>query len=291
MALQIGAFRGFGERVTVAVEFENAVGLQTGAVVSVAGVPVGTVQDMRLAGDHARLVLSVDPRAEVRQDATARIRSRSVLGEKYVALERGTEAAPLAQSGDVIEAGRRQVEIDELVDTLGSLLAAVDPEALGEAGEAFAEALREDPERPARMLADLEVLLGNAADASEELPALAADTRRTLADARRGIGVVEARAVEAEALLARGDDLLVELGRSAERGPALIDEVEAATGDARRILAHLEGATDDLDQILDNLGALDLDAVRRLLREDGVRVRLFPGRVEPRGVGDEPDGG
>jgi hypothetical protein len=70
------------------------------------------------------------------------------------------------------------------------------------------------------------------------------------------------------------------LADAAEKAPALADEVSLTVDEARALLATLEGSTDELETILGNLEEIDLLALRRLVREDGVLVRLKPAKIE-----------
>ena len=96
MALQIGAIRGLGEDpVEVVAVMDDVVGLSEGAVVAVAGVPVGKVTSLTVDFDRARVGLALDAAAGIRADARVVMRARSVLGEKYVELVPESRDAPL----------------------------------------------------------------------------------------------------------------------------------------------------------------------------------------------------
>ncbi len=186
MAIQVGSFQGFGARVRVEAAFEDVSGLEHGAWVTQAGVAIGRVEEMVLDGRRARVILALDPEVDVRKDARVAIRARSVLGEKYVAVIPG-EAAARVVTGDVLQSDGRRVEIDDVVNAMGPMLEAIDPDALAAALGAVADALQEDPERLARMLANADVTLANVAEASRELPGLAQETRAAVAEARRAV--------------------------------------------------------------------------------------------------------
>lgn len=279
MALQVGALASLGERVEVEVRFADAAGLQPGAQVAIAGVPVGTVAALRIDHDEAVVGLALDPSAGVRVDAVAQVRSRSVLGEKYVEiLPRSRDARPAAD-GDTLNPGAAQTEIDEMVSAMGPLVAAVDPDTLSRAIASVAGALDEDPQRVSRMLANADTLLANGAAASAELPALVSEGRTTLARLRGTLSTVDNRADELEGLIRKADAALVDVGGATERLPALLDEVDGAVGDARGLIGTLSESTDEVEAILANLGEIDKWELRRLLREEGVLIRLRPGQV------------
>ncbi len=282
MALQIGAIGRWGATVDVTVPFEDAAGLTQGAEVGVAGVKVGSVARMELNGDRAIVHVSLDADAGLGRAARAPIGRRSLLGEKYVEIEPGSAEAALLQDGDELAAVGPQVEIDELVQVLGPLLGALDPEVVAGVTSSLAEALREDPERVARMLDHLETLSANAAEASEALPGLATDARETLRQTRAMLATVDARATQAAGVLDRTDRALAKLEQASEPLPETIDEARAALGDARQLLGWLDGATGDLEGVLDALSTFERGAIETMLRDDGIRVRFTKRRERDR---------
>ena len=92
-----------GERTIVKVRLPSAVGLDKKATVRIAGVRVGKVEEVRLAGAEAELVLSLEPDVILRQGASAQVASMGMLGEKYVELTPGAAGAPALASGAEIQ--------------------------------------------------------------------------------------------------------------------------------------------------------------------------------------------
>ena len=83
MAIQIGAFGSLRKEIELTARFDDAVGLNKGAEVAIAGVEIGTVKSLRIDHNQAVATISIDAKANVRKDALVRLRSRSVLGERY----------------------------------------------------------------------------------------------------------------------------------------------------------------------------------------------------------------
>ncbi|HKF75026.1 MAG TPA: MlaD family protein [Candidatus Dormibacteraeota bacterium] len=80
----------------VAVPVQDAAGLYPGSDVMIAGARVGRVESVALRGGSALVTLAVDPEhAPLSADATIAIRPKSLLGERYVALDPGQAAATL----------------------------------------------------------------------------------------------------------------------------------------------------------------------------------------------------
>ncbi len=279
-ALKIGALAAFGPSIELTARFTDASGMQAGSPVSISGVPIGEVDGLELEGNAAIVHFHVDPEAQVRKDASVRVRARSVLGEKYLELEPGNASVPLAVDGDRIASRGDQVEIDELVAMMAPLVAAIDPEQVRGVMDRFSKKLEEDPELIDRMIANADRLLNNAATASDELPAFVADGRSTLAQTRSTLEDVEARAEEAKPLLARADRILIQAEGVSEDLPALVAEIQTAVGHTNAILATVDENSGKIELILDNLSEIDKWELRRLLREEGILMRFKPREVD-----------
>ena len=277
MSLQVGALRGPGETLGVTARFEDAGALKVGAGVSVAGVDVGRVAGLTVDFDEAVVELALDGDAGIRRDAVATIRSRSVLGEKYVDLKPLSTDAPLLADGDTLEATRVEREVTRLADDMGSMMGSLDTEALTKLVEVLTKALEDDPERVDRMLDDLEVTLQNARKASEEAPALTADARSMIRETRALVRELQPAAERAEGLVVKLDE---GLEPALEDLPVVMDETRAAVADAREAMQVLREREDQLVQILENLSEIDKYELRRLLREEGIVVRLRPSEVQ-----------
>lgn len=287
MAVQVGAIRGLGDHVEVDALLDDAVGLTTGAMVSVAGVPVGRVEALTVDFDKARARLAIRAEAEVREDVTVVVRARSVLGEKYIELVPDSRDAPLLRDGAVLTKTEGTVEIDQLVTRLAPLVDAIAPETLQKVGASLDQALAEDPERPARMLADLERALKNAADASEELPELVDEGRATIGEARATLASVKRTSDAARPLLASAEGTAQRLDAliasvPPEDFPALLDELRAAVKEGRAVVARADGVTTDAGEILAKLNAVDEEDLRYWARSEGVLIRLKPQKNERR---------
>ncbi len=100
----------------VVAVFDRVDGLEIGADVRLAGIPVGEVVEMRLdpATYRAEVVLAVRRDVPLPRDTAAAIVSTSLLGSKYVALTPGAEEEMLAE-GDRITITQSAINIEELI--------------------------------------------------------------------------------------------------------------------------------------------------------------------------------
>ena len=272
MALSVGALSDGGERVRVSATLTDAAGLDAGASVRIAGVEVGRVQSLSVEFNRARLWMLVDTAAGVRSDVTVLVRARSLLGEKYVELVPHSPDAPPLQEGDELAAPTGQIEMDEMVARVTPLLEAVDPEALARVLRALDLAIADDPDRPRRILVEVE-------RAAQGAAALVADARSTLSSVRRVSDAALPAVRHADATLLAAQERIDAI--PPEQLRMMMSEVEAAVKDGRLVVERLEGGGDRIDRVLTNLEGIDKWELRRLLREEGIVIRLRPQKVVP----------
>ncbi|MDF0667942.1 MAG: outer membrane lipid asymmetry maintenance protein MlaD [Nitrospira sp.] len=103
-----------GDVYEVDALFNSATGLKAGATVEVAGVEVGRVKTIRLKEDRAMVSLAVQTGTKLYSDTIASIKTRGIIGEKYLALSPGGGGDPL-KPGDVIRDTESGLDLEELV--------------------------------------------------------------------------------------------------------------------------------------------------------------------------------
>ncbi|GDX80401.1 ABC transporter substrate-binding protein [Deltaproteobacteria bacterium] len=277
MALQVGAISGIGTTIQVNATFPDASGLTEGAVVSVAGVPVGRVEHLGVVEGRAVADLSLQKSAQLRQDARVAVRARSVLGEKYVEVTPVSTTAPLLEDGGAVATISSPVEIDQLVSSLGPLVKAFDPEAL----KILTDALKADPERATRILNDAERLLHNAAIASDALPEIAERAKSTLSSvertsdqARPVIAHADGTLSKMEGAVDRADALLA--GIDPKEIDALIAELTEAAKEGRVVIQKVNRSTGKVERLLDKADAFTREDWLRITQEEGILIRLSP---------------
>jgi len=88
-----------GERFVVTARFSSAAGIDRKAAVRIAGVRVGKVEEVRLDGSEAVLVLSLDPLVRLHEGASAQVTAMGMLGDKYVEIFPGDPSTRSLPSG------------------------------------------------------------------------------------------------------------------------------------------------------------------------------------------------
>ncbi|NJB68626.1 phospholipid/cholesterol/gamma-HCH transport system substrate-binding protein [Desulfobaculum xiamenense] len=122
MSLQVGERELLRSGVyDLVVYFDSVTGLKEGAPVEIAGIEVGRVSGIELENGRAKLVLELEDRVRLRADVVARIMTRGVLGDKYVALSGGTEAYPELAEGGVIQRSDRSADLEVLMNKIGQI--------------------------------------------------------------------------------------------------------------------------------------------------------------------------
>jgi virulence factor Mce-like protein len=105
---------------TLTAQVSDADGLAYGSDVRISGRVVGQVTGVQAAGDHADVTFKVDDSEwPLSQDTRASIRLATLLGQKYVELQPGTDQHRLLADDGVIglQATKPVVDFDQILDT------------------------------------------------------------------------------------------------------------------------------------------------------------------------------
>ena len=122
MSMKVGNFT-FGRAAgyDVKVYFDSVSGLVEDVQVEVAGVEVGRVRKISLENGKALVVLRINSNVMLTKDVKAVIRTKGILGDRYVELIPGSSAAPLIQDGGKIVYTVPTTDMDALISTLGKV--------------------------------------------------------------------------------------------------------------------------------------------------------------------------
>lgn len=129
MSLRVGRFSllTLGGQVSVQVLFPSASGLPVNGRVEIAGVEVGRIAAIDLQGEQALVTLRLRPGLVLKEDAAARIRTKGMLGEKFIELSLGSPTAPVLPPGGLITRAEAGVDFDQLLGKLPTLLEDLGP--------------------------------------------------------------------------------------------------------------------------------------------------------------------
>jgi phospholipid/cholesterol/gamma-HCH transport system substrate-binding protein len=115
LAIHLGKMEVFGSAFKVVADFDNISGLKKGASVEVAGVEVGRVEGIRLTpGDRAQVVMSMQPGIKLTDDTIASIRTKGIIGDKFIKLSLGNSEKTIPAGGRIRDT-ESAVEWEELI--------------------------------------------------------------------------------------------------------------------------------------------------------------------------------
>jgi phospholipid/cholesterol/gamma-HCH transport system substrate-binding protein len=115
LSIKLGKLELVGGSVyEVEAQFNSASGLKPGSTVEIAGVEVGRVRGITLIEDRAKVKLAVNNTVKLYTDTIASIKTRGIIGEKFLALSPGG-GGDILKPGDTIRDTESGLDLEELV--------------------------------------------------------------------------------------------------------------------------------------------------------------------------------
>ena len=103
-----------GDYYELKADFSSASGLKKGAAVEIAGVGVGRVKAIALNEDQAQVILAIQDGITVYNDAIASIKTRGIIGEKFMGLSPGGAGEALSNGGMIIDT-ESGIDLEEVI--------------------------------------------------------------------------------------------------------------------------------------------------------------------------------
>ena len=104
LAIKLGKLEVLGSTgYVVYADFSSVAGIKLGDSVEIAGVKIGRVEGMGLADDRARLALRLQDNVKLQEDVIASVRSRGLIGDKFVLLTSGASDKIIPPGGRIRE--------------------------------------------------------------------------------------------------------------------------------------------------------------------------------------------
>jgi len=103
-----------GDDVPVTAEFSTVAGLKAGAGVEIAGVEVGKVESITMRDYRAVVRMRVRKGVRLQEDTIASVRTRGLIGDKYVNLSPGASDRLIPPEGKIRET-ESAVDIEGLI--------------------------------------------------------------------------------------------------------------------------------------------------------------------------------
>ena len=115
LAIRLGKLEVFGSRgYDIQAVFINSGGLKNGSDIVIAGVGVGRVKTITLENYQAQVVMNLPWNVKVQDDAIALIRTKGLIGEKYIEITPGG-SDKLIPPGGKIRDTQPAVDLEELI--------------------------------------------------------------------------------------------------------------------------------------------------------------------------------
>jgi len=116
LALKIGQVGGIGASgYTLTANFDDVGGVRKGSDIMMAGVIIGRVDTVSLTNnDHATVILRIHDSIKIAEDSDALIRTKGIIGDRYIRITQGEEDSFL-KSGDEIEETGSAINIEDLI--------------------------------------------------------------------------------------------------------------------------------------------------------------------------------
>lgn len=103
-----------GDYVPVHAEFASVSGLKKGVSVEIAGVDVGKVESITLDNYSADVLMKIRTGVKLPEDTIASIRTRGLIGDKYVSLSPGASGHMIPPNGKIRDT-ESAVDMEQLI--------------------------------------------------------------------------------------------------------------------------------------------------------------------------------
>jgi phospholipid/cholesterol/gamma-HCH transport system substrate-binding protein len=115
MSVKLGRVDLLGNRgYAVSADFPTVGGLKAGSTIEIAGVEVGRVDRIVLRDYQAHVIMMIQPGVKLQDDSIASIKTKGLIGERYVRISPGGSDKIIPPNGRIREV-EPPVDIEELL--------------------------------------------------------------------------------------------------------------------------------------------------------------------------------
>lgn len=232
---------GGGKGYAVYALFDDAVGIAKLSQVRVAGIPVGSIEGIRLEKGKARIDIRLQSGIPLFVDAAVSKNSSSLLGEYYLSISPGTDGRAQLQDGDRIPTVIEGVTTDTLMKNLEEISKDVQRVSHSLAGSVGTDEGQENMRKT----------LANLAQVTAALNETVRENRETIRDILIRVDSVAAKSEP------QVDRILENVQNSTQQIRELLTHTEEGqpqkTGEVRAILDKVDRASSSLEKTLSNL--------------------------------------
>jgi phospholipid/cholesterol/gamma-HCH transport system substrate-binding protein len=242
---------------TYYASFAESGGLKVNDEVRIAGVRVGKVDSVELAGDKVRVAFKVESGEEFGTSTAAAIKVKTILGSMFLALEPAGPGQLEEESTIPVERTSSPYNVVDAFEGLAETSGEIDTDQLANSLTTLADLSRNTPEEFRAALDGLSRLSANVAEKNDQINTLLRNLERVsvVLDERDEdiIALMKDSDVLFRALVARREavhDLLVSSIRLSKELSALVQQ---SREDLKPALDHLENVVAVLNKNEDNL--------------------------------------
>lgn len=272
---------GGGSGYVVHAFLKDASGLAPNSRVTIAGIPVGAIDGIKLEGGRARVNVRVRGDLPLFDDATMGKKSTSLLGEFAIVLTPGTEGRKTLRDGDEVKAAQEAPTTDQILMDVARIA-----DRVKVVSEQLASSVGSDQGGQ-----NMRAILQNLADATEAINVTVRENRTLVHDTITHIDSITARSEPQVAKILDNvrvitEDMRVLLAAQGGQGGKsgelreTIEHVSRASKSLESALAHLDAVAARADRGEGTLGRLSKDET--LIKEvEGVAegVNDYVGRI------------
>jgi phospholipid/cholesterol/gamma-HCH transport system substrate-binding protein len=227
--------------------FHEAGGLAAGNDVTVSGIKVGTVSDVKLHNGDALVTFTINSRVQLGSDTTAHIRTGTLLGQRVLTVE--SAGTGTLRSSDIIPTSRTSspYSLTEAVSDLTNYAADTDTATLNQSLDTLSATI--DQVAPQ---------LGSTFDGLTRLSQTLNSRNKTLGDLLKSTGnvagILSQRSRQVNTLILDANDLLDVL---VARRQAIVDLLANTSAVSKQLSGLVHDNEKDLGPVLDRLNSVD----------------------------------
>jgi phospholipid/cholesterol/gamma-HCH transport system substrate-binding protein len=236
---------------TLNATFDDVTGLLVNDNVKVAGVVVGKVKSIKVDEGRANVSFTVKKDLKLGSETTAAVRWRNLIGQRYVYLYPDGKNVTALQNGDTIKSTTSVVDLGELFNRLGPIVAAVDPKLVNDFLDTVSQALDGNEDKLGKAIDDLAVLAKGLATRDETIGRLV-ENLNTVA------GTITNRDQQIRVML---DNLVLISGAFSSNTQTVDTALQEFGKFSTNLNTILGNNRSELDGIIDNLDLITTEAI------------------------------
>ena len=238
-------------------DFSEAGGLKANDEVRIAGVRVGKVEDIELAGGHVRVTFRIEEDARFGHESRAAIKVKTLLGAMFLSLEPAGDGQMDEGYEIPVERTSSPFDVVQAFTGLAETSQDIDTDQLAESLTTLADLTRNTPEEFRSALQGVSALSTNIAAKNEKIGTLLQNLEKVsgVLDERDDdiIALMRDSDVLFRALVARRESIHNLLVATSEMSRELTALVRQSRDDLKPALTHLENVVAVLNKNEDNI--------------------------------------